>query len=322
MNKINYPLVTIMIPTYNQASIVHRAINSALAQDYPNLEVIVADDNSADDTAEVVKKYKRDNRLKYFRNEQNLGRVGNYKKCLEDYATGEWVVNCDGDDYYIDNYFISEVIALIQQQDQNIVFAQGGKIMSFPGKEKLDIPPIDTNYKVIEGKEYFLSRTKESFFSHMVTLYKRELAISIDFYSIDITSADRESFFRLALHGNVLLIKKAYGKWVGHGDNFSLKLDISSIADNYVYITAVSNYAKRYGYSKQMVDSWRRVMTVKYFSDWIVKIGSSNQAINLKLKNTISLIKYLWCYNRKLFKSHIFILAMLKAPVKWISHYK
>ena len=61
--------VTIMIPTYNQAKYISKAIESALSIDYSNIEVIVSDDCSSDNTEEVVSKYLSDNRYKYIKNE-------------------------------------------------------------------------------------------------------------------------------------------------------------------------------------------------------------------------------------------------------------
>src|SRR5664279_476625 len=87
------PSVTIMIPAFNQADVLGTAIESALLQDYPNLEVVVSDDCSADGSEEVTKKYVADVRLNYFRNSKNLGRVGNYRRALEHYAKGDWVIN-------------------------------------------------------------------------------------------------------------------------------------------------------------------------------------------------------------------------------------
>ncbi|MGC8706738.1 MAG: glycosyltransferase family 2 protein, partial [Desulfurella sp.] len=88
------PKVTIAIPAYNQAKYIKQAIDSALNQDYPNLEVIVSDDASLDDTRQIVKEY-NDKRLKYYRNEKNIGRVANHRKLLYEYATGEYVLNLD-----------------------------------------------------------------------------------------------------------------------------------------------------------------------------------------------------------------------------------
>ncbi|HEY1869535.1 MAG TPA: glycosyltransferase family 2 protein, partial [Chitinophagaceae bacterium] len=123
----NYPLVSIMIPAYNQAEVLGTAIESALSQDYPHLEVVVSDDCSTDETKAVLKKFETDTRLRYYRNTQNSGRVANYKKTLEQYVNGDWVVNLDGDDYFTDLSFISKAIQLIYKSDPgSIVFLQAG----------------------------------------------------------------------------------------------------------------------------------------------------------------------------------------------------
>src|SRR5574340_595951 len=72
------PLVSIMIPTYGQEEVILKAVDSALAQDYPNLEIIVADDASPDCTSQLVAT-RKDPRLHYHRNPTNIGRVANYR---------------------------------------------------------------------------------------------------------------------------------------------------------------------------------------------------------------------------------------------------
>jgi hypothetical protein len=76
------PLVSICIPTYNRAEMVGDAIRSALSQTYPALEVVVVDNASTDGTPEVVASFP-DPRLRFVRNEQNLGLFGNFNRCIE-----------------------------------------------------------------------------------------------------------------------------------------------------------------------------------------------------------------------------------------------
>jgi cellulose synthase/poly-beta-1,6-N-acetylglucosamine synthase-like glycosyltransferase len=76
------PLVSICIPTYNRAEMVGDAIRSALAQTYPAIEVVVVDNASTDRTAEVVASL-QDPRLRFVRNESNLGLFGNFNRCIE-----------------------------------------------------------------------------------------------------------------------------------------------------------------------------------------------------------------------------------------------
>ena len=80
------PKVSIIIPTYNQSKYIKKAIQSALNQDYNNLEVVVSDDNSNDNTFEIVKPLLLQHiNLKYFKNPRNIGRVANYNKVLNEY---------------------------------------------------------------------------------------------------------------------------------------------------------------------------------------------------------------------------------------------
>ena len=91
------PLVSICIPTYNRAGMIGKAIESALGQTYRNIEVIVVDNASSDDTASVVAAYK-DERLRYVRNDTNLGLFGNFNRCV-DLAQGVYLHILHSDDY-------------------------------------------------------------------------------------------------------------------------------------------------------------------------------------------------------------------------------
>lgn len=88
--------VSICIPVYNMASSVERTIRSALAQTYPDIEVLVMDNQSTDGTFERARQI-QDPRLRVVRNERNLGCYGNHNRCLES-AAGEWIKFLHGDD--------------------------------------------------------------------------------------------------------------------------------------------------------------------------------------------------------------------------------
>lgn len=91
------PKVSILIPCYNAERWVGQAIESALAQTWPNKEVIVVDDGSVDGSREVIKTFH--GRIRY---EFRLNRGGNpCRNCLLELATGEWVQFLDADDYLL-----------------------------------------------------------------------------------------------------------------------------------------------------------------------------------------------------------------------------
>lgn len=313
------PSVTIMIPTYNQAHCIHQAIESAMAQDYPNLEIVIADDCSSDQTDKAVEPYLNDQRLRYFKNPTNIGRVKNYKKALEEYATGQWVVNCDGDDYYAHSDFISEVMHLIMKyKDENIVFAQGGHQVLFKNvqsKAIYELPKTPKQTHLYKPYEYFFEFHKIAHFSHLTTLYRRDIATSIDFYRYNISSTDMESFLRLSLYGSVLLIKKVYGIWVQHEHNFSQNLDFQKRKDNIKYITGSYHYALQHLNSKQLSE-WKKTSLVNYFKDWLSKTAKFNKPFPQKVYELKNILKFAWSSHREVYSSLNLFKTLISLPLK------
>ena len=69
----NGVLVSVIIPLYNRENTIQRAVDSVLNQTYSNIEVLVVDDGSTDNSVEMLKKYHNDNRVKIFCQESNQG---------------------------------------------------------------------------------------------------------------------------------------------------------------------------------------------------------------------------------------------------------
>lgn len=117
------PLVTIGIPTYNRASLLHRSIESALRQDYRNIEIIISDNASTDDTGAVCHHYsEQDERIKYVRQAKNCGATVNFSKVLE-MATGQFFMWL-GDDDWIDASYVSSCVQLLLN-DQSLSLVSG-----------------------------------------------------------------------------------------------------------------------------------------------------------------------------------------------------
>lgn len=93
------PLISVIIPTYNRGNLVLRAINSVLNQTYNNLELIIIDDASTDNTGEVINKI-QDKRIKYFKNVVNLG-GGAARNIGIKLSKGTLIAFLDSDDEWI-----------------------------------------------------------------------------------------------------------------------------------------------------------------------------------------------------------------------------
>lgn len=93
------PLVSILIPVYNRELLIKAALESALQQTYPNIEIVVVDNCSTDHTFDVVQMYaKHDKRVRCWRNDENVGAIRNWIKCL-DYSHGEYIKILFSDDW-------------------------------------------------------------------------------------------------------------------------------------------------------------------------------------------------------------------------------
>lgn len=208
-------MVTIMIPTYNQAEFVGDAIRSALAQTYSNLEVVVGDDASTDGTGAVVATFS-DPRLRYVRNETNLGRRGNYRSLLYAHARGDYVVNLDGDDYYTDPEFVAEAVRLALGAKDVVMVVARATVKTRAAEQVSEIPdrPDAAGLEVLRAlpdRRYMLM--------HMAVLYARQPALELDFYRSGAMSSDWESLYRLALRGGVRYLDRNVGVWRVHGAN-------------------------------------------------------------------------------------------------------
>ena len=113
------PLISVMMPTYNNAKYIKQAIESIYAQNYDNIEIIVVDDGSTDNTKEIVQQYKD---IKYFYIEHK-GIPFARNTALEK-STGEYIAFLDSDDYWLPNKLNTQIQYFKDHPDCEIVFTK------------------------------------------------------------------------------------------------------------------------------------------------------------------------------------------------------
>ncbi|MEL7331496.1 MAG: glycosyltransferase [Cyanobacteria bacterium J06560_2] len=104
------PKVSICVPTYSRAAILPYAVNSVLAQTYPDFELLICDDASPDNTAEVVAQWS-DSRIRYIRHPQNIKRSRNMRSGYEA-ARGQYFIKFDDDDALTPT-FLEKTVAIL-----------------------------------------------------------------------------------------------------------------------------------------------------------------------------------------------------------------
>lgn len=108
--------VSIIVPVYNAAEYVGKCLESVALQDYKNIEIIVVEDGSDDESPDVCKEYARryDNIKVYHDKCGTAGAARNYGMSK---AAGDYVMFVDADDYLTDNCVVSELIKKVENVD-------------------------------------------------------------------------------------------------------------------------------------------------------------------------------------------------------------
>lgn len=288
-NEKELPLVTIMIPTYNQEEYIGDAIQSAIDQAYGNKEIIVLDDASTDKTASIANVFAdRYDFVRLVSYKENVGRVNNYHLGLYEHARGEFVINLDGDDFFVDDDYVLDAIQLISQDDQ-IVAVFANKVSFVEGGGEFKDYNNSSLPQIIDGNWLFLNYPKGFSIAHMTTLYRRNEAMAIDYYRKDLASADWESVLRLIPGKKVGYIDRHVGMWRLHGGNESMDRKINKIISNASFAESVVEYVKGLGYfTEKEMDDWKSAMLERYFLKHLVKsmyFGELSSELLAAIKN-------------------------------------
>ncbi|MGZ7078219.1 MAG: glycosyltransferase family 2 protein [Thermoanaerobaculia bacterium] len=141
------PRLTIAIPTLNRSALVARAVESAIAQTFPSIEIIVSNNGSTDDTREVLERYASDPRLRIFHRETTIPAT-EHGTWLVDQARGEFFVGLSDDDW-LEPEFAVRVMALYDHHP-DISFAWTGCFIHYADS----VMPAKIGPEVESGREF------------------------------------------------------------------------------------------------------------------------------------------------------------------------
>lgn len=132
------PLISVMLPVYNHADMIGGAIQSILAQDYPNWELILLDDGSEDDLEGALKPFAGDHRIRFYR--QRNQRLPRALTHLGRLAQGEWITWTSADNLLAPGMLSSLAAALLLNPEAVLVYA--------------DVAVIDDNGQALIDRSY------------------------------------------------------------------------------------------------------------------------------------------------------------------------
>lgn len=215
------PKFSIVIPTYNRAHYLKIAIETALQQRYDNFEVIVSDNVSSDSTPDLVRQYLNEPKFRYFRNETNLGAIGNIRKATFEHATGDWFLILSDDDYFVDHDYLQRAADLIMSNPNlTLLMAQG-----FMWYEQFQVmAAFDLPFKsVTSGLEVFKMRGQLPLSNYNLcnVIFPRHLALSLNAFDDPYNgSGDSELFYKCCVLGDVGVIEQRATVYRLHANNY------------------------------------------------------------------------------------------------------
>lgn len=300
--------VTIMIPTYNQSDYIEKCIESALAQDYPFVDIFISDD-STDNLTEIIVKNKYLDKLNvlYTHNKPSLGRVKNYRKTLIEKAKGDLILNLDGDDWLYDNTFISTAINIFNQ-DENIgvVMARKKNYHEESGKYSYDKPMKFSTGDIVNGRDYLYEYANGNVHIHHLTaLYDRQKALEIDFYNKDLLFADGESIMRMMCEYDVGIIDECIGVWRIHTNNQThIQNNISDLSELFTLENSLAVSCSHSKVGEITKEDWILTLKIKHIKWLIYELKQNKQYLDI-----LYLLLKIFKYDKKMFFEVVTILV-------------
>ncbi|MHA4842642.1 glycosyltransferase family 2 protein [Flavitalea antarctica] len=221
------PKVSVLIPTYNYGHFIGEAIASALTQTYSDFELIIVDDNSTDNTDQVVAGYLTDPRITYFKNPKNLGLAGNFNQALK-YSNGQYIKFLLADDLF--HPTLLEKMVPLMERYPNVSLITSKREMFGLRVESSNLPLLHMQ----EGKKVIYASIRENagnWIGEPTTVMFRKSALSVGNFNTDyICLVDWDLWLRILTVGDCYIIPETLSYFRVH-DKQASKL----IMKNYQY---------------------------------------------------------------------------------------
>ncbi|KAB0666525.1 glycosyltransferase [Oryzomonas japonica] len=243
--QLTEPVVSVCIPSYEGAEFIGAAIESVLAQSFHNFELIIIDDSSTDGTDRIVSNY-NDPRIKFLRNDRNLGPEGNWNRCIAE-ARGRYIKLLPQDDLLAPHCLARQVAVLEADTDERIalvfcartIFDSHGRTIMSRGYPKRRDGTVGSQSAI----RTCLRRGANIIGEPGGVLFRKSLANEVGGFDASIGYIiDLDYWFRLLLRGNAYYLTEklvsfrvSSGSWsvaIGNGQGKDFQHFVARAATN------------------------------------------------------------------------------------------
>ena len=298
MSEINEKvLISVIIPTYNRADLISRAIASVTKQSYQHFEIIIVDDASEDNIASVVRSIK-DSRIKYIRHQTNLGGSEARNTGIKN-AQGKYIAFLDSDDVWLPDKLKLQLAAVSQQEEPENLVCYGRFQISPRIFYKTSVFPAQAKQESETVPDYFWLSRGEILTSTL--LISRTLAVATMFKPGLAKHQDLDFVIRLEKQGaKFIFVPQILAIWHNEvrSDRISKKIN--------------------YQISLNWIEQYREQISDRAYQGFVLKEIVPKMILESKQKFTVaSLIWKAWRNDVVSLSSSLILLIKLAIPRKY-----
>ncbi len=234
------PLVSVLIPTHNYGRFLDEAINSVLTQTYPHFELIIVDNHSNDDTAQVVGKYLSDERVKFYQNHTNIGLVANWNRCLG-LAKGEYIKFLMADDIFLPG-ILEEMIGVMEENPGVSLVTSNSEVFGAKSRKRIsEMTGLQNGSELIV--KCVSNGTGNLIGEPTTVMFRRSDVQRVGRFNSNFTClVDLNMWLRLLEVGDAWFIPKILSGFRIHNDQYSARTNVGNWIDEYRFYREIKEH--------------------------------------------------------------------------------
>lgn len=215
--SIAAPLVSVIVPCFNHEKFVTESLLSVINQSYRNVQLIVIDDGSTDNSAEVIRKIKKDFNF-IFETQSNVGISATLNRAITEYANGKYIAILASDDFWHKDKLSQQVEFMEQNKDFAMVCSESYIIDS----ESNVVSEFDK--KLFEGSYSFEEIAYgRCLIPALTTMIRKEIFQEVGLFDQNLIIEDMDMWLRIAYRNKIGVINRKLAFYRQHSTNVSSK---------------------------------------------------------------------------------------------------
>lgn len=297
--------VTFIITTYNREKYLLQCINSIIMQKWENIEIVIIDDNSSNDVYYNLFKTFDNNKIKYIKNDINMGPSYSRKLGLEK-ASGEFIIFCDDDDFYTDDSFIEFAYQIFSQKESVGIVGFDSYLFNEDTNERRHLREIkeDSIYSNIVALEHFQRKVPKPK-STFTTIFRKSKLIESGILDSSMVN-DTIIYLYGLTKSDIFLSSKCIGCYRVHSHNMTKGVNSELILDTFEEKMKLSKVVERIGIDRRKWLLNQITLTAEYYwsntdkrqqnkdiDNWILNKLRFNSFFLFLRKNCINYKRYI-----------------------------